>query len=327
MTISRYPERWCILWGGGLGDILVIRPLLQVLARSCLVPPVYATTATHLPSLFNSLGLRMHVVRLARTPWTAVSQMRSLGRFDWLYIGPRNTWKTRILAMSVLGARVWRSRRKSKIQFVADIIAEDANNLHPNEASSQPYGTLPIFPRPANAHSFMYPRFTTPYLVVHPSAKTQWQTKTWPTTHWQALLNHLALEGWKIHLVGTPEERIALDRLRSTLPQGTSLVHTELDYWQLEDILIHASGVLCHNSGIMHLALAHKKPTVVLTGSSGTQWRAEYPWVKNVTSGKCRMACNRYRCPLPGFRARCIRELGVEQALYISKKHFSREII
>ena len=51
---------------------------------------------------------------------------------------------------------------------------------------------------------------------------------------------------------------------------------------------------------------------VVDSTSSARFWRPPYAHVKNVTSGACELACNQYRCPVPFYRARCIRELGVD---------------
>jgi ADP-heptose:LPS heptosyltransferase len=51
------------------------------------------------------------------------------------------------------------------------------------------------------------------------------------------------------------------------------------------------------------------KPTLVLTGSAPHFWRPPYAHVLNLDSGRCALACDQYRCPVPFYRARCIREL------------------
>jgi ADP-heptose:LPS heptosyltransferase len=54
------------------------------------------------------------------------------------------------------------------------------------------------------------------------------------------------------------------------------------------------------------------KKTVCITGSSARYWQPPYPWVQNSTSAACTLACNRYTCPIPFYRAKCIKSITVE---------------
>jgi ADP-heptose:LPS heptosyltransferase len=194
--------------------------------------------------------------------------------------------------------------------FVADGIVEDMVALGLADQTPSPYGSLPIF---TGAPVSGVGEPTSAYLLLHPGSRSDWQTKSWPKARWRALIENLCGAGWPLELVGTAAER---DGLESLLPRrvaaGTVDLHTDGSLARLEHQIAHAAGVICHNSGIMHLALAYRRPTVVLTGSSSRQWRASYPQVFNLDSGRCGLACNRRHCPVPGFRARCIRLLTLE---------------
>jgi len=85
----------------------------------------------------------------------------------------------------------------------------------------------------------------------------------------------------------------------------------------LVDSLRSSVGVICHNSGVMHLAAMLGKTTLALTGSSATFWRPPYAHVTNLSSGACNLACNQYRCPVPFYRAKCIRELEVRDVMKV----------
>ncbi len=309
----RNEDRWLILWGGGLGDLLVIRPLILALGEAERPRPVYATTASHLPRLFDQLQLPVDAVRLSPGPRAAIRQLRRLGRFDRIYLGPRNTWRTRVLAHALRSGPILSSPRQFKKAFLADAVAAEIAQMGIAHSQPVPYGPLPLFPAP-RGKAFTVP--AKPYLLLHPGAKAGWRTKQWPIERWKRLITMLQHQDRRIHLVGTASERGLLERLLPpTGRRRPAIVHTRLELWELEQLVVHAATVICHNSGVMHMAAAHHRPTLVLTGSSAPYWRPPYPWVNNLSSGTCDLACNRYRCPVPGYHARCISQLSPDKVL------------
>ena len=308
--------RGAILWGGGLGDALVMRPLLEVLANAGQPAPTYFTTASHLSELFRELALPVDVCYLPRNPLKAVFVLRAAGAFDWVYTGPRFSWKVRLLQYVVRSRKRLYRPASDPADFVADNIAEDISFF--SNHRTVPYGTLPLFPAGPEREGLL-PEF--PYVVIHLGAKSDWETKQWPMEKWQKLLMTLTDMGWNIQIVGMPSEREHLSSITAPLHTADSMVvRTDLSLWELERLISSAAGVVCHNSGVMHIAVAHHRPTLVLTGSSAFYWRPAYDWVSNIDSGECSLACNRYRCPVPGYGAKCIRELDAGDVVAAFRK-------
>lgn len=307
------------MWGGGLGDLLVMRPLLQALSRRNLPAPVYLTTAWHLPGLFEALGLSVEVLRLPHNPLSAVSAVRSMGRFAWVYCGPRVSSKVNLLQKAVRADRRLYLAPETDDSFIGDDIVNDVQSFGFSDFRLTPYGTLPLFPA-ARACELAVP--AQPYLVFHPGAKDGWKTKQWPIRNWRDFIEKISKRGWCIQLVGVPSERETLFQLLTEDADSERvIIRTDLDLWGVERLIAGADGVVCHNSGVMHIAAAYRRKILVLNGSSAMYWRPNYPWLKNIDSGACSMACNRYRCPVPGFRAKCIRTLKLEDVLFAFENH------
>ena len=304
-----------ILWGGGLGDILVLRPLLMGLEAALDQPPYLLTTATHLSGLFEQLGLRAQLRILPRAPVPALAELRRLNlKFDWLYIGPHPRIKTRMLAHVMRPRRIWMRRHAGAGAFLGEQIKADidALGLTGPAAIHVPYGgTWPA--------ALSSPGTSGNHLLLHPGAKGRWQTKLWQDERWAELMGYLLDESnLDLLLVGVPEESSHLEMLqgRQVRAQRARIkIHTGLSLEGLAQSIAQSRGVICHNSGVMHMAAMLEKPTLVLTGSSPLYWRPPYPHVVNLTSGACNLACDQYRCPVPFFNARCIRELSVTEVL------------
>jgi hypothetical protein len=306
-------HRFAIFWGGGLGDILVLRPLLMALAGRLQEPPSFFTTAHHLEGLFESLGLEAQLHVLPTNPLDALKVFRRLDRrFDWIYLGPHPRLKTRLLAQVVGAARIWSVRHPAADAFIGEQVLADiqALGLLGPGVTVSPYGgawdEVPAGPKQD-------------FLVFHPGTKPRWETTRWPSSHWRDLIRRVLAEStMDIQLVGTDSERGLLDSLVADMPEPLRTrvrIGTQLSLQGLGDVLMAGRGVVCHNSGVLHLAAMLGRPTVAVTGSSAQFWRPPYPHVANVTSGACELACNQYRCPVPFYRARCIRLLEVETVM------------
>lgn len=315
-------HRFAVFWGGGLGDILVIRPLLMALAEKLDEPPYFFTTAHHLEGVFEALGLNVRLHVLPTSPREALRVFRRLGvRFDWIYLGPRPRLKTRLLAHVVGAQRIWNVRHADRPDFLGDQILADvrALGLAGSAPTLQPYGGEWGGPAPSGRNG--------EYLVLHAGAKGRWHTKQWPEAKWVQLMDRLCRDTeLRLVLVGTPDEAAMLAGLRAALPadaQARVQLRADGTLPELAACLRGSRGVVCHNSGVMHLAAMLSKPTLVLTGSAPQFWRPAYPHVLNLDSGRCHLACDQYRCPVPLYRARCIRELEVDTVIAAARRHLS----
>ncbi|HEY1773141.1 MAG TPA: glycosyltransferase family 9 protein [Gammaproteobacteria bacterium] len=306
-------HRFAVFWGGGLGDVLVLRPLLMALAGRLRHPPLFFTTAYHLEGLFESLGLEVQLHVLPTAPLDALKVFRGLGRrLDWIYLGPHPRLKTRLLARVIGAERIWSVQHPDADVFIGEQVLADvrALDLAGPSAAALPYG---------GAWSKAPDQPTQGYLVFHPGAKPRWETTRWPSDHWRELIRRVLAESTlELCLVGTGSERELLDSLVADLPASSRArirMDTQLSLPELGNLLVASRGVVCHNSGVLHLAAMLRRPTVAVTGSSARSWRPPYAHVANVTSGTCELACNQYRCPVPFYRARCIRLLEVETVM------------
>ena len=309
-------DRFAIFWGGGLGDALALRPLLLALEPALDAAPRLFTTATHLPTVFSDLGLRVELQVLPVRPAKALRFFRDLGmRFERLYLGPYPRIKTRMLGFAVAPGRVWSVRHSGISSFVSEQVQADvlAMGLEVTDAIRQPYGGRWRYPDSGDEKG------RRGHLVLHPGAKERWETTRWPEAHWKELLLLLSVATpMELVLVGSPAERPSLEILVAPLPaaaQARIRLSTNLNLGRLARLVDTATGVICHNSGVLHLAAMLGKPTVALTGSSANFWRPPYPHVINITSGACDLACNQYRCPIPFYQARCIRRLEVQAVM------------
>ena len=191
-TLVERNHKFAIFWGGGLGDILTLRPLLIALEATLETPPFFFTTATHIQGLFSELGLKARLHILPPKPAAALGTIRNLDiRFDWLYLGPHPRIKTRMLAHMVGARRIWSERHAAVSPFVGEQVLADVRGLglQGSEAVHLPYGGKW---RGAGANSKT--ETTRPYFVLHPGAKGRWETTRWPEARWTELMQQMLSE-------------------------------------------------------------------------------------------------------------------------------------
>ena len=306
--------RVAILWGGGLGDLLVLRSFVQALHSRGNINTYIMTTASHLQGLHKEISPEVNFVHLPTRLKALISTiMQYRGKFDLIYLGPYPRWKTRLLGKVIAGRSPVLARRHADVSpFLLEQIQAEIKKLGLQSPLMRkfPYGALPWKPTLSTGR-------ITPFIVMHPSSKDRWETTRWPLIRWKALvLRILKNTELSIYFVGVVSEENMLRDLVQDLPSEAKdriSLFIAKPLREVCSLITSSSGVICHNSGILHLATLLKKQTVCLTGSSAKQWQPPYPWVKNVSSEACSLACNQYRCPIPFFNAKCIRKLSVEK--------------
>lgn len=306
-------DRVAVLWGGGLGDALAIRPLLQRLSARLERPPLFLCASAGYVGLWSRLGVKVEEVAIPRAPGPALHFLRGLGAFDLVYLGPTPTLPTRLLARAMRAKRVWSEPGVAPDQFIPEVVCLDVHRLGLAQPGEQvaPYGGAPLF---VSSGTPLAP-LPKPYLAVHLTARPHWEAKQWPVERWvEWLARFLAATSWDLVCLGSAEEADAIrGAVQALVPALQPRVHVEtsLPLDQVEQRIAQSEGLVGHNSGLMHVALALQKRTVVLTGSPARFWRPRAPSALNLTSGLCGLACNQHRCPVPLFRAKCIRALDV----------------
>ncbi|WP_165251408.1 glycosyltransferase family 9 protein [Paludisphaera soli] len=159
-----------------------------------------------------------------------------------------------------------------------------------------------------------------PMLAVHLGAGTA--AKRWPKRHWKALVERFLEDGWRVVIVGGPEDpplsRILAphDRLvdwsgRLSVPQTTALL-------ERTDLFIGA------DSGPAHLAASAGALSVILFSGTNNpmQWR---PWsTRSLVLRKrvpCR-PCHQKTCPLPDHP--CMTGLDPDRVYRASRRWLTR---
>jgi len=101
--------------------------------------------------------------------------------------------------------------------------------------------------------------------IIHPGAGSS--ARCWPVERWAAVANWETQRGKKVILTGGPHE-IDLAKKVSTfadLPPDSIFVG-RTDILELSALVAAAGKVICTNTGIAHLAVAFRIPSVVLFG-------------------------------------------------------------
>ncbi len=314
----------CILWGGGLGDILVIRPLLMAIHNSGIESFLF-TTATHMEHFLREFCFPTKIIFIDRTFNKIVEFIKRWAKeFKFVYIGPYPTIKTKLLGHMLLPRTLWNRKYKNISPFILEQIIEDVKQigLKSDTLTDKLYGYLPWNIKEIQDSGIE----SSPYIVLHPGAKEKWKTTKWPTDNWRELISLLLQKSdIQLFVIGTREEAPFINRIlrhiTSEQEKKKIKITLSLPLKKVAQLIHNSKGVICHNSGILHLSTFLHKSTVSITGSSAKFWRPPYPWVFNVTSGECNLACNSYSCPLPFYRARCINDLPTEKVWQAVKEH------
>ena len=136
-----------------------------------------------------------------------------------------------------------------------------------------------------------------PLLAVHLGAGTP--AKRWPERHWRALIGRFLRDGWRVVVVGGPDDRAAAG---AALP-----AHPRLRDWtgalavtETAALLERADLFLGSDSGPAHLAACAGVPSVILFSGTNRvgQWR---PWSRRSLVLRRRVTCRPCHhkvCPL-----------------------------
>lgn len=148
-----------------------------------------------------------------------------------------------------------------------------------------------------------------------------------PTKRWPIELLREALIAWgrEVILLGGPDTRMEADELVKDLPIPIVDAVGKTDLMTSAAILEQSSGVLTHDTGLMHIAAAMGKPLFVLWGSTVpalgfTPYRTPHHAIERLDV-ECR-PCSKIghqACPLGHFR--CMREISPAQVVRILQQH------
>ncbi len=141
-------------------------------------------------------------------------------------------------------------------------------------------------------------------------------TKQWPEAHWIELDRRLAAEGRARLWFSTGAERRALPELSARIEREPAAAWVQEPLDRVAALLGLASGVVTHDSGLMHLAAARGRRVVALFGSTSPvlgfapAGEGHVVLCRNEPCQPCTLH-GRDRCPLGHFR--CMRGITPEE--------------
>ncbi|HOK79244.1 MAG TPA: glycosyltransferase family 9 protein [bacterium] len=153
------------------------------------------------------------------------------------------------------------------------------------------------------------------YIVFHPAASTQWQTKLWLTDHWVNLGNSLINKGFSIVLVGDKHARPINSKIASQIDGKIIDISGQTSFSDLALIIENAKTIITTDSGPMHLAAATRTFTVAIFGPTDPENHCP-PGIVSVRAKNICPPCYQKRCS----HHSCMRQIDADIILNLLSK-------
>ena len=326
-------DRVLLIAPSWVGDAILSEPLVAEVRRQGVKAPVDVVA----PPWCSPVYARVQGIgRVIDAPAThgqfGLRTRRALGRalaehrYSHAYVLP-NTWKSALVP--------YFARIRARIGYVGEIrygLLTDARKL---DRKASPllvarYAALALR-RGHAAPASLAPRLvrneanlaaaidalrlsrTRPVAILCPGAEFG-SAKRWPAEHFAALARRLAVDGYAVWIVGSPNDRAAagavIASLASPAPPVIDLTG-RTDLGTAIDLMSVASLVVSNDSGLMHAAAAVDAPLVALFGSSSPAYTPPLSADARIARIDIRCSpCFKRECPLGHFR--CMRDLSPE---------------
>jgi len=106
-------------------------------------------------------------------------------------------------------------------------------------------------------------KFNKNYICLAPGSV--WPTKQWPTDYFLKVADHFYQKGLEIVLIGSPDEKSLGEQLQSKAPHCHSFIG-DLSLTESTMVLARSKGLICNDSGAMHIASLLTLPTLAVFG-------------------------------------------------------------
>ena len=168
-------------------------------------------------------------------------------------------------------------RRCTTAQYIAGPHRpNEKENTHATKVYLKPLERLAIFEADSVPRLLLdTTRNTQQVLAIHPGSGSE--SKNWPETKWNELINQLvATIKFDLLLVGGEAEGDRLKRLAKLTPSNRCKIVQSLPLAELAKQLQSCAGFVGHDSGITHLAAALGLPCIVLWADTLEEiWRPQ----------------------------------------------------
>lgn len=304
-----------LLQSGGLGDLVLLSPLLQSLRRKYPKRKIVLACReefTDLPSLYPSPP--DEVLPLPLNPYLHTGPSAELNR---LLESLREKIKSRIV-----GGFIAAEFRPTWLSWFLALETRPIMALAVNACPS-PRGLLrtfsahlrelaPMGDLPSTISSFDPPMPRSNYLVCFPLAAASVAVKAWPLDRYTSILRRLRSEkGLEIVLTGEAADAAQLEQLASAIGAARVFAGGPRDLQRLAGILASARAWLGNDTGPMHLAQAYRTPGVAIFGGGGG-WPAYAPWAPGTIGLVNELPCFGCAWDCPFGRGLCVESISSE---------------
>ncbi|MCC5795819.1 MAG: lipopolysaccharide heptosyltransferase I [Methylophaga sp.] len=133
-------------------------------------------------------------------------------------------------------------------------------------------------------------------MFVH---NASWLTKLWPVNYWQQLVQLARAEGFSVLLpCGNDEELQRARQIALIDDQAFALPRLSLNH--VAALMQRASGAVCSDTGLAHLAAVASTPAITLYGATDTDLIGTYgKYQQHLVSDFACAPCYKRACPLP----------------------------
>jgi ADP-heptose:LPS heptosyltransferase len=154
-----------------------------------------------------------------------------------------------------------------------------------------------------------------PYVCLHPGS--QLASRRWPAERFARVGDHLSALGYRVVLTGTiVEQELTASVARAMRTPSVDLTG-KTSLGALAELIRHAAGLVCNDTGVSHIAAAVRTRSVVVScGSDPARWAPLDSELHRVVFAhvNCR-PCSYHDCPFDHACARAVSELEVAGAI------------
>lgn len=152
-----------------------------------------------------------------------------------------------------------------------------------------------------------------PTLVLAPGAEFG-PAKQWPAQHFATTANDYLRRSWQVWILGGPKDSNIAAAIQQACQQQCIDLTGKTNLGQAVDLIAQANLVISNDSGLMHIACATARPTVVVYGSSSPKFTP--PLAEQVRIATLNLQCSpcfQRICPLG--HTNCLHQLYPEQVI------------
>jgi len=152
-----------------------------------------------------------------------------------------------------------------------------------------------------------------PILALCPGAAFG-PSKRWPETYFGEVAKQKLADGWDVWIVGAKQDAPLAATIMAITDNACDDMTGRVDLADTIDLLSLASGVICNDSGLMHMTAALQKPLIAIYGSTSPDFTP--PLSDHAQQLKLSLDCQpcfKRTCPLTHHR--CMRDITPAQVL------------